>query len=91
MSRTVMYVLAAILSASSAAIHAQVPREWPTYPITAAPAELRPANSARRADHHLYPERRAVGTDARTRRTWTRGCHSGLPHGCNVSDLSART
>jgi hypothetical protein len=42
-SRRMTFCLAAILTVSGVVIHAQAPREWPTYPIKTAPAELRPA------------------------------------------------
>lgn len=43
MSRISVCLLGALLSLSVAAPQAQAPREWPTYPIEEAPAELRPA------------------------------------------------
>jgi hypothetical protein len=43
MPRIVMCLAGAALSLSMGHLQAQVPREWPTYPIKEAPAELRPA------------------------------------------------
>jgi len=43
MSRTCFCLLGALMSLSVATPQAQAPREWPTYPIKEAPAELRPA------------------------------------------------
>ena len=43
MSRTCICLLGALMALSVAGPQAQAPREWPTYPIKEAPAELRPA------------------------------------------------
>ena len=43
LSRTCFCLLGALMSLSAAAPQAQAPREWPTYPVKEAPAELRPA------------------------------------------------
>ena len=43
MSRIQVCLAGAALSLSIASLQAQTPREWPTYPIKEAPAELRPA------------------------------------------------
>jgi uncharacterized protein DUF3365 len=43
MNRLITFVITAVLSCGIALIRAQTAREWPTYPIKQAPAELQPA------------------------------------------------
>ena len=43
MSRMMAWLLGVMVCLSAAAIRAQAPHEWPTYPIKEAPAALRPA------------------------------------------------
>jgi hypothetical protein len=61
MARLVACVCAAVLSGLLAGIHAQSVREWPTYPIKQAPAELRPA--IQRADLVVVSIQNATSTE----------------------------
>lgn len=61
MSRPVACMTGALLSCFAVAMHGQAVREWPTYPITRAPAELRSA--IQRADLVIISIQNATSTE----------------------------
>ena len=81
MTRYVMWVTGALVSCVIVAMHGQAVREWPTYPITQAPAELRSA--IQRADVVIASIQSAASTEVRV--ALASGGPGDAMHVCHLS------